>query len=218
MRLEGPKRTKWRFWQVAPIELPEALRSHVLETVPSEIGEPQPGRRVAVEGGTRRLRDEDLAPVAGVCDPGGQVHVEADIVATDADGLPGVEPDPDTHGIAVAAALRERPLDGHRRLDRIRRGREHGKERVAARCDLEAAPRLERGAHDRAMPLECGHPCIAEPRREPRALLDVAEEERDGPRRKLTFGDSPGALNHDVSLPQVPASPRTRGRDRADDC
>jgi hypothetical protein len=37
-------------------------------------------------------------------------------------------------------------------------------------------------------------------------VFDVAEEERNGSGWKLTFDDSPGALNHAVSLPEVHAN------------
>jgi hypothetical protein len=39
-------------------------------------------------------------------------------------------------------------------------------------------------------------------------VLDVAEEERDGPGWELTFWDSADVFNHGVSLPEVPYWPR----------
>jgi hypothetical protein len=114
-----------------------------------------------------------------------------------------VEPDPDTHGVGGTVIL-EGPLDRRCRLDRIGRGREHGEEGVAARRDLEAAPLLERCAHDPAMSLEHRNECVAKPRCEPRAVLDVTEEESDGPGRELTYRDNRGVFDHEMSLPEVP--------------
>src|SRR6185369_6555543 len=111
MRLQAAKRWKGTGGHVPSLELPQALRPDVLQAVSPEIDEPQPRRRLAVHGSTRRLRDKNLAPVAGVGDPRGNVHVEPEIVLAHTHRLAGVKPDPDTQRIGGAVLRGGRSLD-----------------------------------------------------------------------------------------------------------
>jgi hypothetical protein len=100
--------------------------AQVLEAVFAEIAHAvRPQQR---GGGSR---DEDLAPVAGGGDPGGAVHVRADVALAGQQRRPRVEAHPHRD--------RERLLRFASRGERPGRGREGDEERVALSVDLDAA-------------------------------------------------------------------------------
>ncbi len=57
--------------------------------------------RAGVEQGDGRRREDDLPAVRRAHDPGGTVHVDADVLGWVERGLAGVDPDPDPDRAAV---------------------------------------------------------------------------------------------------------------------
>ena len=85
----------------------------ILQAVRAEVEQLRAGRKAAFSERPRRPGEEDLATVAGGCDPRRPVHVHADIaVAADA-ALAGVHADPDADAdIARPCFGGEVALDG----------------------------------------------------------------------------------------------------------
>ena len=170
--MERPQRR-----EVFAPELMEALvRAEVLESVFAEIA--QLHRRV--EQLPRRLRDDHLPAVPRAHDPCGAVHVGAHVSLFRDDRLARVDADPHPHG-----ASRQLRLDFSCGCDGVTRAFEREEERVALRVDLDPAVAGERGAHDSAVLREHVGVAVAELVEQASGALDVREEERDGPARKL---------------------------------
>src|SRR5215218_3462392 len=119
-------------------------------------------------------------------DPRRAMHIQTDVVIQPDLRLAGV----DTHAHAHLDALgptpgRERPLRAHRGGDRVARPREGDKERITLGVDLATVVLIERHAQQALMLAKHLGVAAAQPRQQPRRTLDVAEQERDGPARKL---------------------------------
>ena len=98
------------------------------------------------------LRNKDLSAMARFAEPGGSVHVEAniDLVCRARGAAKGTGMDADAHPDLASArpgVVRQAALAHHRRPDSVRCGfREDGKQRVAATAQDLAACRLESGS------------------------------------------------------------------------
>src|SRR5207244_11442470 len=111
--------------------------------------------------------------VARRAEPGGAVHVDANVAAVDADRLPRVDADSNANG------ANRRLLDRFGGSNRLPRIDERDRELVAAAVDLLSAVRGEGGADGDAMLFERGRIRVAELLYEPRRALDVGEQEGD---------------------------------------
>ena len=131
-------------------------------------------------------RDEHLAAVTGRADPRGAMHLDPHVGPCADPPLARVQPHAHADPRVVGPRM---PLERELRLDRGTEGRgcgrEDGEERVALRADDQAVVRLDRRPHDVVMLLEQRRVRVAEVLDEPRAPLDVGEQERDGSRRQV---------------------------------
>jgi hypothetical protein len=147
----------------------------VFEAVLAELHEPTLDERGC------RLGEQDLSAVARGGDPRGEVDVLAHVARLCDERRPRVRAHshPDRAG-------RERRRDLLGRLDCAVRRREREEERVALRVDLHPVLRLAGAAHDTPVRLErLRVALVAELAQQPRRALDVREEKRDGPARKV---------------------------------
>src|SRR5919198_2823831 len=127
-----------------------------------------------------RLREEDLAAVAGVAYPRTADDAEAVIALVTDSGLARVDSDSDAHGgtrgplLACDGALCCR---GGR--DGVLRASEGEEQRVALPVDQLAAGLFERGPEQTVMCRQHRFVALSELADEPRRPLDVGEQERD---------------------------------------
>jgi hypothetical protein len=170
----------------------------VAQLVLPELDEPDVVAERAVRQRLGRRGQEDLAAVAGSHDPRGAMDVEADVGVLADRSLAGMQPDADADRLAARPALLGQGplnLDGGR--DRLRRPVEGREERIALGAHLHAAVPDERRADELTVPGQQLRPPGAARLEQPGRALDVAEEERDGPGRKL--GHEPGECATDHS-------------------
>ena len=161
-----------------------------VEAVLAQVAQSHAAGKVVLHEPGGRAREQDLAPVPGVADPGGLVHREADVPVLAEGRLARVQPHPHLDDRAVRPLLRHQaPLSGDRGLERGARAAEDREERVALPVDLDPARLLEREPEH--LVVEAEHlPVLlaAELLQELRRALDVAEQEGDGSGRKVAHG------------------------------
>ena len=154
----------------------------VLQPMVPEIGQRHLRRQSTLGelGGARR--DQHLPAVAGRADPRGAMHVEPRRrTRRRSDPHPCGAPYARGSGRRQATdAVRARAVPRPRRATRRAR-REDGEERVTFGADDQTVVRLDRRAHDVVMLLQQRWVAVAQALDEPRAPLDVGEQERDGP-------------------------------------
>jgi hypothetical protein len=86
----------------------------------TKIAQVHPGRQLAAEQFLGRLREQDLAAVAGRADPRRPVHIKAGIVLPDHDRLACVDPYPNpNHCSFRPGVLGQSLLSGHGRHHRL---------------------------------------------------------------------------------------------------
>jgi hypothetical protein len=131
-------------------------------------------------------RQQHLAAVSGGADPRSPVHLHAHVRARTEAPLTGVHTDADADAPVVGPGV---PFERELRLDRSCEGSrcdgEDGEERITLGADDQAVVRLDRRPDDLVMPLEQWRVRLAEGLDEPRASLDVGEQERDGSRGQI---------------------------------
>ena len=153
----------------------------VLEVRIAELARARALGQVALEQGVRRVREEHLAAVAGVADPGRPVHVEADVAILGDHGLPGVDPHANADVRRLGPVVcRDAALGVGRRGDRLARPPEHPERRIALRVHLLAVVAAEGGPEDLLMVRHHARVPVAELVDEPGRPFDVGEEEGDG--------------------------------------
>ena len=177
-------------------ELEEALRrAQVLQAMQAEIAHLGAGE----VGG--RLGQQHLTAVPGSRDPRGTVHVKPDVALVGPKRLPRVQAHPHPHWSACQADLRIR---GSRHC--IGRTPERNEESVALRVDLHpVAPQPGLPQHTPVLGKHLRIP-VTQLREQPRRPLDVGEEERHRPGRKL--GLHPSILSR--RAPDYQGAPTTR--------
>jgi hypothetical protein len=119
--------------------------------------------------------------MAGRCDTGGAMHVDADVALVRDEWSPGVQADAhlDRARRECFGQLGGGSKGGGRSL-------ESEEERVTLRIDLNTVVIGAGLAYDSPVPCKClGVPVISQLVQELRRPLDVGEEERDGPGRKV---------------------------------
>ena len=95
---------------------------------------------VVLEQRPGRLREQDLAAVAGVADPGGAVHGQPDVVVACGRRLAGVHADPHAHRRVLRPRVpRQSALRRDRRVDGVPGPAEGDEERVALVVELPPA-------------------------------------------------------------------------------
>ena len=175
--------------------LPEALADEledflglrqVLEAVRPEVAQPDALERLLGEQPAGRVRDENLAAMAGGADARGTMDADPDVSSSGRPGVAGVDPHPHSQLPALRPALgRERPLPVQGGRDSVARRGERDEERVALSVDLVAAVTREGIAQEAAVGREriaVALPELVEKRRRP---LDVREEKGDRSRAEL---------------------------------
>ncbi len=122
------------------------------------------------------MRDEQLAAVAGGCDPRGPVYLDANVAFLSKGRLAGMNPDAHSHW-----AVGERTLDSLSGCDRVRRAREGDEEGVALSVYLDAL--VVREGFPKEPPVLGERLCvgITEVVEQLGRPLNVREEEGDGP-------------------------------------
>ena len=152
----------------------------------TEIPERDVGRQFVGDQLARRGGDKHLPAVAGRADPRRPMHVQPDVVVLSDIRLAGVDTDPHAHVDALGPALRrQRALRAHGGGDRVAGTREGHEERITLGVDLATVVFRERRPQQPLMLRKHLAVPAAQPRQQPRRTLDVAEQERDRPARKL---------------------------------
>jgi hypothetical protein len=124
-----------------------------------------------------------------------------------------VDADPHAHIDALQPPpRRERPLRADRRGDRVARAGEGDEERVVLGVDLAAVVLDERRAQQALILANDIGPAVAQPRQQPRRALDVAEQERHGPARKLRHKPQPRPIT--TACQEVPPAELSQRRSR----
>jgi hypothetical protein len=152
----------------------------------AEVPEGDVGRQLVGDQLARGARDQHLPAVSGSADPRRAVHVQTDVVVQADLRLAGVDAHPHAHLDALGPALgRQRPLRAHRSGDRVARPREGDEEAIPLGVDLATVVLVERRPQQAVMLAKHLGVAAAQSRQQQRRTLDVAEQERDGPARKL---------------------------------
>ena len=153
----------------------------------AEVAKRELARQVVLHEPRRRVREQDLAAVADVADPGRLVDREPHVPVLSDDRLARVQAHPNPHRVVVGPLLgSERPLRGRGRRGRRRGAREDGEERVALAVDLDPSALLECLAEQAVVRAQDGAVAVtAEGLEQPRRALDVREQEGDGAGGKL---------------------------------
>jgi hypothetical protein len=161
----------------------------VLQPVVAQVAEGGPLRQGLLHQPPGGLGDQDLPAVAGSSDPGGPVHVHADVVVSAQDALAGVQAHPHPYpGGGGPLVGGEAALGVDRGPDRPHRAGERHEEGIALGADLHAAARLDGLAHDRRVLVPDRGVPIAQLLQQPRGTLDVGEQEGDGSGRQRRQG------------------------------
>ena len=136
--VEAPQR-----WERAAPELIDPLRPRqVLQPVLPEVDEVVRAHQ-QIAG---RVREQHLPAVTGVGDPGGPVHVHADVALLRQQRLPGVDPHSHANDVLTQDGLRCAGCVGC-----VGCPAERVEERIALGVDLDPLLRLERMPQDRAL-------------------------------------------------------------------
>ena len=134
-----------------------------------------PGDQVA-----GRLRDEDLATVAGGTDSGRAVDVQADVALSCPNRLAGVDAHPVPDGDSVGPRpLGHGPLAVDRGLDSRSGALEDEVQPIASRAPLERTMSRERLADQPVVIGQHRRIAVAQDLEQPRRALDVGEHEGD---------------------------------------
>ena len=162
-------------------QLVQVLRvEDVLQPVLAEILERAPVRQVVLDQNPGGLRDQDLAPVRRAGDPGGPVHVDADVVAALCQPLAGVQAHPDPKGPALGPSVGGQvALGDHRGLRGAHRTGERHEEGVSLGADLDPSGPGHGGADDLGVLVVDGPVSVPEVLEQPGRAFDVGEQERD---------------------------------------
>ncbi len=171
----------WASWKRRSVRSRSLSRCSPSSTSVTPVGQ------LVLGQGRRGLGQQDLAAMRRGHDPGGAMDLDPDVAAPFEPGLAGMDRHPDPDLRAVGPQVR-----GHGSLhvesaaDRIGRVRERREERVALGVDLDPVPALDGGSDDPPMvEQDPGVGVIPELGQEPGRALDVGEQERDRPARKL---------------------------------
>ncbi len=155
---------------------------HVLEVLLAQVVDGDAVGELVADQRAGRLRDEDLAAVAGRGDARSAHDVEAEVALLPDVRLARMDPHAHEHLLTAGpVVLVESSLGVDRRGDCVARPGEREEERVALRVDLRSAVRAERLAHE--APVVGRHPpvvLVAELLQQARRAFDVGEDERDG--------------------------------------
>lgn len=109
----------------------------ILQAVPPEVAELDPGGDLALGQGSSRLAHQDLAAVRGPGDPGRPMNVDPDVVVrTQKPALAGVHAHAHTDGMREPV-IGERSLDAGGSLERVAWAAEHDEEGVTLRPHLD---------------------------------------------------------------------------------
>ena len=168
--------------QARRLQLEDPFRAaQVLQPVHAQIGQRRAGRKPVAHQGSRRLRQQHLAPVPDRGHPGGAMHIQAHQARGRPGRLTGMHPHP--HPDLLPGRPRVR-LQGllhlqHRRHARPRRG-EHREERISLGIDFPAAvggqhrpdERVVVGQHLRV-------DVLPQPPQQRRRALDVGKQKRE---------------------------------------
>ena len=152
-----------------PVEVLQLMRPEVVEVeVALVVLEQRPGR----------LREQDLAAVAGVADPGGAMHGQPDVVIACGRRLAGVHADPHAHGRVLRPRVRRQgALRRHRRVDGVPGAAKRDEERVALVVELPPAVGLPGVPEQAPVVLEDGAVVVPQLAQQRRRAVDVGEEE-----------------------------------------
>ncbi len=164
------------------IQLEDPQRpAQVLEAMLAEVTERCVGWQIVSHQIARRLREQDLAPVAGRPDPGCAVDIHAHVAGRRDDRFARVETHPNADGHPT------RPdVSGQCSLgvggagDRLLGAGERGEERVALGVHLVTMPALEQRSQELALVLKDLCVLAAQAVEETGRPLDVGEQERHG--------------------------------------
>jgi predicted metal-binding membrane protein len=154
-------------------------RAQVLQSVLAQIRE-----LGAVEEPLRRLGDEHLAAVACAHDPGGSMHVHADVALVGDERLARVDAHPHAH-----RPVRETVLGSGGRNDGIGRTGEGDEKRVTLCVHLDAAVAREGVPQHAAVLGQYVRVARSELVEQPRRALDVREQQRHRAARELPHGN-----------------------------
>jgi hypothetical protein len=154
--------------------------------VVTEIEDMNVVRQIVLDELACRVRQQNLAAVAGGANACAPVDAHPDVSLTPDERLACVDPHPHADGDAVGPGLRsERTLRCHRRAHPVTRPRERDEECVALRVDLVTAELFNRRAKQ---PGVCGKNLVVpvpELLQQSRRPFDVTEEKGDGAGRTL---------------------------------
>ena len=210
--------------QIADDELEQMLGAiEVLQPVLTEIPERDIGRQLVGDQLARGARDQHLPAVAGRADPRRAVDVQTDVVVQSRRrprrcGRPCARARPTPSGQRLATASARCAATAAATASR--RPREGDEEGVTLGVDLATVVRVERRAQHALMLGEHLGVAAAQPRQQPRRALDVGEQERDGPARKLrhtrSYAQSPRHVKScpDRDPPTAGPGPRPPPRPR----
>jgi hypothetical protein len=153
---------------------------------------PELAERVVFDETSRRLGEDDLAPVCGRGDAGSAVDVHADVALVGDDRLAGVDADAHANRAGFQGAAR---VGGGR--DCVGGTREGNEEGIALRVDLDSALGSAGLSDQPPMLGECLRVRLcAQLVEQPGRALDVREEERDSAGGKRGHGPT----DHDTVL------------------
>ena len=158
--------------------------------MPAQVPQPHPLGQSMGHQPAGGPRDQHLAAVAGLGDPGRPVHVQAQVVVPPQDPLPGVQAHPNPQRILHRPGVGgQGPLGRHRRPDRPPRAGEGREHRIALAADLHpTAPVDDRLTEDRRVAVTDRPIAVPQALQQPGRALDVAEPEGDRPRRQPSHG------------------------------
>ena len=155
----------------------------VLEPVAAEVEHRHAGQRLPAPDPLGGLGQHDLAAGGDRRDPRRQVDVEPDVAVLVPDRLTRVQAHPHAHPLVGRPGVpRQVPLRLEDGVHRVPDGREDDEEAVPLGPELASVPPLEGAAHQRPLGRERVGVVLAELPQQAGRSLDVAEEQRDGPR------------------------------------
>src|SRR5581483_3205383 len=170
----------------------------------AELADAQVCRQIVLDEHRRRAREEDLAAVAEVADPGRLVHGEADVALAVHGGLARVNPHAHPDGAVLGPGVRgEGPLGRGGGGDGRAGASEDEEEGVALAVDLDALLARERVAQEGVVPAEERAVAVApQVLQQPGRALDIREEKGDRPCREVA------SCRH-LALPTPPCAAST---------
>ncbi len=209
-RFERSDRGKFRA-QLGPEDLVQPYRRReILEPMLPEIAEAHLVRYRRADQRVGRLREKDLAAVAGSADARGAVDVDPDVARDRVHRFARVQAHSDPHvGILWPLVVRDRSLRVDAGQQRRPRGREGDEQAVARGVDVAAAVRRDGFADEPMVVGQQGGVRVAELLEEARRPIDVREEQADRPGRQRVGHHWWRGLHH-----HPPASRMSRCRTR----